>query len=65
MINKIDLAPHVGADLRIMERDARKMRGGTPFVFTNLMSGEGLDSVVKWIRKYALTETTEEPVLCR
>jgi urease accessory protein len=50
VINKIDLAPHVGADLGVMERDARRMRGGRPFVFTNLRAGEGLDAIVAWIR---------------
>src|SRR4051812_38691097 len=55
VINKIDLAPYVGASLDVMERDARKMRRGAPFVFTNLMSLEGLDSVIGWIEKYALT----------
>ncbi len=60
VINKIDLAPYVGASLEIMERDARKMRRGSPFVFTNLMNGEGLNSVVGWIRKYALTEIIQE-----
>ena len=60
VINKIDLAPYVGASLEIMERDARKMRRGSPFVFTNLMNVEGLDSVVGWIRKYALTEIIQE-----
>jgi urease accessory protein len=59
VINKIDLAPYVGASLEIMERDARKMRRGSPFVFTNLMNGEGLNSVVGWIRKYALTEIVQ------
>ena len=49
VINKIDLAPHVGADLGVMERDARRMRGGMPFLFTNLISLEGLDRVVDWI----------------
>src|SRR5207237_9789768 len=44
VINKIDLAPYVGASLEIMERDARKMRNGYPFVFTNLVKGDGLDS---------------------
>src|SRR3982751_1262235 len=53
VINKIDLAPYVGASLEVMEHDARLMRRGAPFVFTNLMNGEGLDSVIKWIRKYA------------
>src|SRR6187399_1617067 len=59
IINKIDLAPYVHADLGVMERDARKMRNGKPFVFTNLMSLEGLDSVVGWIKKYALVETVD------
>src|SRR3954452_10415653 len=48
VINKIDLAPYVGASLAVMERDARKMRKGSPFVFTNLMNGTGLDSIVRW-----------------
>ena len=56
VINKIDLAPYVNADLGVMERDARLMRKGAPFVFTNLMSSEGLDKVIGWIKKYALTE---------
>jgi urease accessory protein len=49
VINKIDLAPYVGADLGVMERDALKMRGDRPFVFTNLKNHEGLDKVVKFI----------------
>src|SRR5258705_3923364 len=53
IINKIDLAPYVGASLEVMERDARKMRKGYPFIFTNLMSLEGLESVTGWIKKYA------------
>ena len=65
VINKIDLAPYVNADLAVMERDARKMRKGEPFIFTNLMSLQGLDSVAGWIKKYALLETVDEPVLCR
>ena len=48
VINKIDLAPYVGASLEVMDRDARRMRGSRPFVFTNLKSDEGLDSVVDW-----------------
>jgi urease accessory protein len=46
VINKTDLAPMVGASLDIMERDARRMRGTRPFVFTNLKTGEGVDSIV-------------------
>ena len=65
VINKIDLAPYVNADLGIMERDARKMRNGQPFIFTNLMSLEGLDSVAGWIKKYALLENVNEPILYR
>ncbi len=49
IINKIDLAPHVGASLEVMERDARKMRGQRPFVFTNLKTGQGLDTIVEFI----------------
>jgi urease accessory protein len=56
VINKTDLAPHVGADLGVMDRDARLMRGSKPFVFTNLRSGEGVDSVVAWIRRDVLFE---------
>ena len=65
IINKIDLAPYVHADLTIMDRDARKMRSGNPFIFTNLMSLQGLDSVIGWIKKYALLEDVAEPELCR
>jgi urease accessory protein len=64
VINKIDLAPYVGASLEVMERDARTMRKGAPFVFTNLVSLEGLDAVIGWIKKYALTEQVDEPSLC-
>ncbi|MBP0019618.1 MAG: urease accessory protein UreG [Cyanobacteria bacterium SBLK] len=48
-INKIDLAPLVGADLQVMERDAKKMRGDRPFVFTNLKTQQGLDAIVDFI----------------
>jgi Ni2+-binding GTPase involved in maturation of urease and hydrogenase len=54
VINKIDLAPHVGADLGVMERDTRRMRGDRPFVFTNLRDGTGADRVVDWIRRELL-----------
>jgi len=49
IINKIDLAPLVGASLAVMERDARQMRGVRPFIFTNLKTGEGVDRVVDFI----------------
>src|SRR4029450_13106027 len=51
VINKIDLAPHVGADLGVMERDSRRMRGDRPFVFTNLRTGHGVDTIVEWIQR--------------
>ena len=57
VINKIDLAPYVGASLDVMARDARLMRGERPFVFTNLKSGAGLEEVVTWIRRELLYET--------
>ena len=56
VINKTDLAPHVGADLGVMDRDARKMRGDRPFVFTNMKTGEGMDEVVAWVKKDVLLE---------
>ena len=65
VINKIDLAPYVHADLDVMERDARKMRKGSPFIFTNLMSLQGLEDVIGWIKKYALLEAVSEPKLWR
>lgn len=65
VINKIDLAPYVGASLEVMERDARLMRKGQPFVFTDLMKGAGLDAVINWIKKYALLEEIAEPELKR
>lgn len=61
VINKTDLAPFVGADLSIMEHDARRMRNGQPFIFTNLMKKENLDGVIGWIEKYALLKNIEEP----
>src|SRR5690606_18167062 len=51
IINKTDLAPLVGADLGVMDRDARRMRHERPFVFTNLRSGEGLADVVRFIEE--------------
>ena len=49
VINKIDLAPHVGASLEVMDRDARRMRGPRPFVFTNLRAGEGVGEIARFI----------------
>jgi len=54
VINKIDLAPHVGASLDVMARDARAQRGDRPFIFTNLKSGQGLDEVIAWIQRELL-----------
>jgi urease accessory protein len=51
VINKIDLAPHVGASLDVMERDSRKMRGARPFVFANLRVGQGVDEIVRFIQE--------------
>lgn len=51
VINKIDLAPYVGASLEVMERDSRKMRGDRPFQFTNIRGDENVDKVVEWIKK--------------
>lgn len=54
VINKIDLAPYVGADLGVMERDSLRMRGTRPFLFTNLRTGEGLAQVIAWIERDVL-----------
>ena len=56
VINKTDLAPHVGADLKVMDRDSRLMRGLKPFVFTNLKTRSGVENVVDWIRHELLFE---------
>lgn len=56
VINKTDLVPYVGASLEVMERDSEKMRGGRPFLFTNIRSGEHVDQVAAWIRKNVLLE---------
>jgi urease accessory protein len=56
VINKIDLAPIVGASLDVMERDARKMRGDRPFVFTNLKAGKGLTEIVAFIRREGMLD---------
>src|SRR5216110_378609 len=57
VINKIDLAPHVGASLDVMARDSAQMRGPRPFVFTNLKTGAGLQDVVRWIERELLYES--------
>ena len=54
IINKTDLAPHVGAFLEVMDRDARRMRGERPFVFTNLKTGAGLSDVITFIEREGL-----------
>ncbi|TAK46182.1 MAG: urease accessory protein UreG [Betaproteobacteria bacterium] len=59
VINKIDLAPLVGASLEVMARDAKKMRGERPFVFTNLKTGQGLETVVGFIEKEGMLCATQ------
>ena len=54
IINKIDLAPMVGASLEVMDRDAKRMRGERPFIFTNLKINQGLEDIVKFIEKQGL-----------
>jgi urease accessory protein len=54
VINKIDLAPMVGASLEVMDRDAKKMRGEKPFIFSNLKTGQGLEEIVQFIEKQGL-----------
>ena len=57
VINKIDLAPHVGASLEVMRRDAEKMRGERPFLFTNLKAGQGVSEIASFIIREGLLET--------
>ncbi|MFJ6419124.1 urease accessory protein UreG [Paeniglutamicibacter sp. NPDC091659] len=54
IINKTDLAPYVGADLSVMERDSKEFRGDRPFCFTNLKTDEGLDAVIDWLKHEVL-----------
>jgi urease accessory protein len=60
VINKIDLAPYVGASLEVMDRDARKMRGERPFLFTNLKDGTGVVDLLAWLRS-KLAQTRKQP----
>jgi urease accessory protein len=59
IINKIDLAPHVGASLEVMDRDAKKMRGERPFLFTNLKTGHGLEQVAQFIIQQGVLAASE------
>jgi urease accessory protein len=54
LINKIELAPYVGADLQVMERDAKLMRGERPFLFADLRSEQGKDALLAWLRREVL-----------
>jgi len=56
IINKIDLAPMVGASLEVMDRDAKRMRGERPFIFSNLKTGQGLEEIVRFIKKQGLMQ---------
>lgn len=56
IINKIDLAPMVGASLEVMDRDAKRMRGERPFIFSNLKTGHGLEDIVRFIKKQGLMQ---------
>jgi urease accessory protein len=60
IINKIDLAPMVGASLQVMDRDAAKMRGDRPFVFSNLKSGQGLEEIVRFIETQGMLKSRAE-----
>jgi urease accessory protein len=60
VINKIDLAPLVGANLEVMDADARKMRDGKPFVFSNLKVGTGVQNIIAWIQRELLLEDKPE-----
>ncbi len=63
VINKIDLAPYVGASLEVMDRDSRKMRGERPLVFTNLREDVGLDAVIEWLQDKLNQPSAERRVL--
>lgn len=57
LVNKIDLAPHVGADLDVMERDTRKMRGARPYLFTDMRHGAGVAELLSWVKTQLLAST--------
>jgi urease accessory protein len=59
VINKIDLAPYVGASLEVMDRDAKKMRNNRPFIFTNIRQQEGVDEIINWIKTSVLLENIQ------
>ena len=59
VINKIDLAPYVGASLEVMNRDAKKMRNNRPFIFTNIRQQEGVDEIINWIKTSVLLENIQ------
>ena len=59
IINKTDLAPHVGASLEVMDRDARRMRGDKPFVFTSIRAGEGVPAVAEFVIRHGLLRTAQ------
>jgi len=61
VINKIDLAPYVGASLEVMERDSRRMRGERPFVFTNLKTGQGLAAVIAFLEREGMLDAAPRP----
>ena len=60
VINKIDLAPHVGASLSVMDRDAKRMRGERPFVFTDIKSGQGLSDVIEFVIREGMLDLEAE-----
>jgi urease accessory protein len=63
IINKIDLAPYVGASLEVMDRDARKMRGDRPFLFSNMKTGQGLDDIVHFIETQGMLKARSVPAV--
>jgi urease accessory protein len=64
VINKIDLAPYVGASLQVMERDAKRMRGARPFVMTNLRIGQGLDDIVRFVEQTGGLDAAKMSAVC-